>query len=349
MISIPDAIKGVCRDTHVPMIEAVFGSEGVEAVFQIMDTAQQLYRQVELERVTGDVVIYRIVRPGIDHADMPVRAAADFAGLSNATIHTLILEIGVDGRAYDRSRDGIVLEELREFAVVYQYSGGVETFIAGATEKPVRKLDAAARSQFAVPTFPTLREALSNYASESVRESTCKLFAQCWFDENRLFLKASPESIMRDSLTQFLRNRIGGEHDVWPEQIVDESHPVDIRVQTRLANNRLMLIEIKWLGLSAASDGHITARHGEGRAQQGADQLAQYLDDQRHFAPTNVVHGFYVIIDARRKGLQQGVETISQVDGMYFESRDLEFDPDYSKVRKDFDLPYRMFTRPICH
>jgi hypothetical protein len=153
---------------------------------------------------------------------------------------------------------------------------------------------------------------------------------------------------MRNSLTQFLRNRSGGEHDVWPEQVVDESHPVDIRVQPKFGNNRLMLIEIKWLGYSVADDGHITARHKEPRAQEGADQLAQYLDDQRRSAPSHVVQGYYVIIDGRRENLQQGAATVARTDGMHYETRELTFQPAQHVQRRDFDPPYRMFAAPVC-
>ena len=153
---------------------------------------------------------------------------------------------------------------------------------------------------------------------------------------------------MRRSLTQFLRNRLGADHDVWPEQNVDESHPVDIQVKPRFTNNRLMLIEIKWLGFSAAEDGHITARHKNPRAQEGADQLAQYLEDQRRFAPSDVIQGYYVIIDARREDLHEGATTISAANGLFYESQELAFDPAHHVLRHDFDPPYRMFARPIC-
>jgi hypothetical protein len=109
-----------------------------------------------------------------------------------------------------------------------------------------------------------------------------------------------------------------------------------------------MLIEIKWLGWSAAEDGHITAKHADRRAQEGADQLAKYLSDQLQSAPSRVIQGYYVIVDARRAQLQEGATTITLANGMHFENRDLEFQPEHDKVRGDFDPPYRMFARPIC-
>jgi hypothetical protein len=348
-MTMPEIIARFCREMHVPMVDAVFGNAGVEAVFQIMTTVRSLYTHVELERVDGRVIIYRTIQPqGAAPAPPPAGPAADFAALANLPISDLILEVASDGRPYPRTITNLNLEGLAQNAVVYHWRADQEEFLAGAERKAVPRLDSAARSQFAIPTFSNLREALQHYATENVRESTCYIFCQVWSGQKRLFLKAKPEAMMRNSLVQFLRGRMGAEHDVWPEQVVDESHPVDIRVQPRLSNNRLMLIEIKWLGCSVADDGHITARHKTPRAQEGADQLAQYLDDQRRFAPTRVIQGYYVIIDGRRENLNEGMTEICRLDGMHYEDKELEFDPAHHDTRRDFDPPYRMFARPVC-
>ena len=153
---------------------------------------------------------------------------------------------------------------------------------------------------------------------------------------------------MRQSMTQFLRNRLGAHLDVWPEQNVDESHPVDIRIQPRLGSSRLMLIEIKWLGDSSRPDGHVTVSWRGSRAQAGADQLAVYLDSQRQSAPQRVVHGYYVIVDGRRRRLKEGTVEISRADGYHYEHEELPFSPAHHEVREDLDPPYRMFARPLC-
>jgi hypothetical protein len=275
-------------------------------------------------------------------------APADFASLGNLATPDLVFEIASDGNVYLQSLEGREVEDLAKVGVVYHYKAGQEEFLAGSERKDVQRLDSSARSQFSVPTLSSLREALQQYARENVRESTCYLFRTAWHDPNRLFLKARPEAIMRNSLTQFLRNRLGADHDVLPEQNVDESHPVDIRVNPRFSNNRLMLIEIKWLGCSVASDGHITANHGNHRAQEGADQLAGYVVNQLRSAPSHIIQGYYVIIDCRRKNLNQDATEISRQDGMYFEDKELTFEPPHHEIRHDFDRPYRMFARPEC-
>ncbi len=351
MKNIADVISEVCKDTHVPMAQEVFGDEGLDAIFKVMETVQALYKHVEPERVSGHVLVFKVVRRVVSGTAPPLGPVADFAGFANQNIVDLCFEIGSDGRPHTRTFGSTTLEDLAKTAVVYHYQGWQEEFLVGPQRKAVLRLDSSARSQFSVPTFSDLREALQHYACENIRESTCYTFRRVWHDENRLFFTAGPESLMRDSLTQFLNNRLGGEHDIWPEQNVNEKNPVDIRVQPRLRNNRLMLVEIKWLGDSVASDGHVTAQHRDKRAQDGADQLANYLDEQRRSAPGHVIQGFFVIIDARRKNLPDCAltgATITLSDGLHYEAQEIKFNPAYHETRPDFDEPYRMFAKPVC-
>jgi hypothetical protein len=352
-MNIAEIINQVCQETHVPMAQAVFGDAGLNAIFRVMETVQEIYRHIEPERIRGTVVVFQNVRPAGTITTIPPHGpAADFAGLANHEIGDLCFEIAADGRPYPRQLGTMTFEELAQTAVVYRYHGDGEEFLAGAERKAVLRLDPSARSQFSVPTFSNLREALQHYARENVQESTCYIFRRVWRDANRLFFVAGPESLMRDSLTQFLTNRIGGDHDVWPEQNVNEQNPVDIRVQPRFQNNRLMIIEIKWLGDSVdAEDGHITARHRDARAQDGANQLANYLNEQRRSAPARVIQGYYVIIDARRRNLPQNALppiSITREDGFHYENQVIAFSPAHHEIREDFDAPYRMFARPVC-
>jgi hypothetical protein len=352
MKSIAEIIPEVCKEAHVPMIQEVFGSEGLDAVFKVMETVQNLFKQVEPERISGHVIVFKSVRPTVNVSVLrPHRPPADFSAYANQNIVDLCFEIGEDGRPYEYAIGSTTRQELAKKAVVYHYQGWQEEFLAGLMCKSVPRLDPSARSQFSVPTFSDLREALQHYARENVRESTCYIFRKVWHDANQLFFIAGPESLMRDSLKQFLSNRLGGDYDVWPEQNVNEKNPVDIRVQPKLQNNRLMLIEIKWLGNSVAEDGHVTACHRDARAQEGANQLSGYLDEQRRSAPSHVIKGYYVIIDARRSKLPAVAAkgaTITRADGLHYETNDLVFNPAPHLSRSDFDEPYRMFARPIC-
>ena len=354
MKNIAEIIADVCRETHFPMVEKVFGKPGLDAMFQIMKTVKTLYQYIDPERISGEVLVYKVMQPAMNPmATTAASAAVDFASLANQNVDNLWFEIEADGRPHARTYiPGVFAqEELAKTAVVYHYQEWNEEFLAGNHRKKVLRLDTSSRSQFSVPTFSNLREALQHFARESVQESTCYIFRNIWHDPNRLFLVAGPESIMRDSLTQYLRNRLGGEHDIFPEQNVNERNPVDIRVQPKLQNNRLMIIEIKWLGKSVASDGHVTATHRDHRAQVGARQLAGYLDEQRQSAPSHVIQGYYVIIDARRRNLPSTATagaSITRVDGFHYKAQEISFNPAPHTTRPDFDEPHRMFASPIC-
>ena len=346
-VSIQEAIVRLCRDTHVPKVEAVFGTAGVDAIFQIMDTAQKVYAHIEPERIPGTLIIFQRVSDGISNPVAPGQPIV-LATLANSTAAQIVLETSAAGKVWLRTNlDQSDIGTLAQSAVVYRYSNGKEEFLAGTERIDVFQIDPVALSQFSVPTFANLREALQHYNSDSVRESTCLIFRKIWKDTNRLFLNVKPEAIIRNSLTQFLKNRLGADYDVMPEQNVDASHPVDIRISTRLANSRLMLIEIKWLGDSAQKGGKITVRYRGARAQEGANQLANYIDKQKQSTPNRVCHGYYVVIDARRKGLKKGTTKITKSEGLYYEDRKLHFNPAHHTNRDDFDEPYRMFARPI--
>jgi hypothetical protein len=234
---------------------------------------------------------------------------------------------------------------LAKAAVVYEYRNREEYFLAGNERKEMIRFDPTAESQFAVPTFFTLREALNAYAEEHVRLSGCPVLSKTWADSSRLFFKPGPEREMRRSLTHFLKSRLGASYEVRPEQPMGESNPVDIKV-TYSPAKRLMIIEIKWLGDSRNEAGGIGVSYRDARAKQGAKQLADYLDRNAAQAPLHVTQGYYVIIDARRRGLRQDSTTISKEDGLFYADKEVVFDPEYHLLRPDFDVPRRMFAEP---
>ncbi|MFH1130936.1 MAG: hypothetical protein V1754_06345, partial [Pseudomonadota bacterium] len=185
-MNIADIIFEVCMNTHVPMCQEVFGDAGLDAVIKVMETVQALYKHVELERIRGQVIVFKVACPVVQGAPSPVGPAADFAGLATQVVGDLCFEVAADGRPYARILGTTTKEYLAEKAVVYHYQSFNEEFLAGSQRKPVLRLDPSARSQFSVPTFSNLRDALQNYESENVRESTCYIFRQVWHDENRL-------------------------------------------------------------------------------------------------------------------------------------------------------------------
>jgi len=152
---------------------------------------------------------------------------------------------------------------------------------------------------------------------------------------------------MRNSLEQHLRSSLRGDVEIRPEQVVDEGNPVDIKVTWQFSN-RLALIEIKWLGKSKNSEDQITAKYYDKRAREGAEQLADYLERNKPRASVHITRGYLVIIDGRRYRMSDDAEAINQINGFYYENREVEFDPKFHEVRRDFEPPIRMFVEPIC-
>jgi hypothetical protein len=151
---------------------------------------------------------------------------------------------------------------------------------------------------------------------------------------------------MRNSLTQFLKHTLRGNVEVRPEQIVNATRPVDIKV-TWFMSNRLALIEIKWIGASKGKKGKLTKRF-DGRAREGASQLADYLDANGVQAPAHESRGYLVVLDGRRGTLKSSTTHINTANGFKYEGKEISYSPEFHNKRSDFEVPFRMFIEPIC-
>ena len=152
---------------------------------------------------------------------------------------------------------------------------------------------------------------------------------------------------MRRSLAQFLDIVLRGTAEVRPEQVVDETHPVDVKV-TWMFTNRLALVEIKWLGKSMNDEDNITKVFTDVRARTGAKQLAGYLDWNYAETPLHQSRGYLVVIDGRRKGLNRASTSVSLQNGYWYRDKEITYNPKFHLVREDFEEPIRMFAEPIC-
>lgn len=343
-----EALRDVCSEVHAVMAEAEFGKKGVDAIFEIMEILRELYQYVEPMRIKGAIVVFRpIYRNEKLEKQTEFYQCSDFDILSRQAVDGIVLELRDNGLRYIHIKNSLSLTELAKTSVVYKYQDGEEYFYAGSQQKPVIRLDRTALSQFCGHTFFTLNEALHRFADTCVRYTSCRIFEKVWADKNRLFFRSKPESDMRRSLEQFLKASLGAGYEVRPEQVMDESHPVDIKV-TKKISNRLMIIEIKWLGDSLNDKGEISTSWRDGRANDGAKQLADYLEQNKIQAPLDVTQGYYVVIDARRRGLNSKSTMISRDDGLYYVDLEIEFEQEYHKIREDFYPPYRMFAEPKC-
>ncbi len=151
---------------------------------------------------------------------------------------------------------------------------------------------------------------------------------------------------MRRSLTHFLKATLR-DAETRPEQNVDESHPIDIKVTWGLSN-RIALIEIKWLGTPKYPDGHLGKTYTDSRARDGAQQLSDYLDANRASVPTHVSKGYLVVLDARRANLRPETISLSLSQRLHYRDREIKYNPAFHQLRDDFAPPIRMFAEPVC-
>lgn len=154
---------------------------------------------------------------------------------------------------------------------------------------------------------------------------------------------------MRDSLAQAL-DLLLRDVSIKPEHNTDETKPVDIKVNW-FASGATALIEVKWMGKATAKSRNpgpapTYTEYGVSRAQEGADQLADYMDREVRFSGATAPRGYLVVFDARRKGTQGADNPLPAADALAFENDVITFNPDYSRLRTDFAEPVRFFMRP---
>lgn len=237
----------------------------------------------------------------------------------------------------------IDIAKLSASAIVYRFDGS-DHFVTpdGLIDPPDSP---TFESIFAMPTFVDLQTALEHYKVHLALRSRCQILSSCWDDDERLVLCNRPESIMRDSLEIFLVSTLRGHVEVRPEQTVDRSHPVDLKI-TWSFTNRIAYIEVKWLGDSLNPRGTRLLQYRDKRARDGAKQLAEYLDLDKPQSPSRVVMGYLVILDARRRGLHVSNRQITEEQAFYYRNRDINYQVRYEETRSDFAKPVRMFLEP---
>jgi hypothetical protein len=341
-----DAMKAIAVQLYAPRIGQQYGTAGVDALRRLLPAVHEAHRRVAYERLSEGLVVFASLDPGDAPLDPSGSAEVPPMELTPRVQGAATLQVLTDNRL----RLWPILADpvsLAERAVVYHFAGTDHFVLNG-------QLDAVPNptgfpSAFGLPTFVDLDDALAFYSVNFARYSMCEILARCWHDDRRLFLTNKPEAIMRRSLARHLRSTLRGHElvETREEQNVDESHPVDIKVTWSLSN-RLALIEVKWLGDSVNEDGTASqTRYRDARAREGAQQLSDYLDANIARAPQHVTQGYLVVFDARRRGLRQPGEGISESDARYYANREIEYDPDFHQIRVDFSPPSRFYLEPV--
>jgi hypothetical protein len=197
--------------------------------------------------------------------------------------------------------------------------------------------------------YYSLSELLNNYSLSHIYHSSCEHFKPVWADEKRIYFINKPEKTMHKSLEEYLKSTLRGvDVEINSEFNTNAKNPVDLRVHWRTAN-RCALIEIKWLGASLdIKKTKIKTTYSKARAIAGAKQLKEYLELAQSDTPGIIIKGYLVVIDGRRKINRKGIQkTISEKDGLHYESDEITYPDEYDLITK-FEPPLRMFARPIC-
>jgi hypothetical protein len=340
------AMASVFEDAFVPFVIQHHGGKAGPAVRSILTFIKDFYEHVAPEGQDETIIIFQT----LDDTSRPITDS----GVECTSLHELVNKVA-GPCAIQVIPSGVFIiwpqfaadpEHLSQTAVVYSFYQGTERFHAKKETKLIPKVIPGRSSNFAVPTFNSLKEALAAYRDTMVRTSSCEILENAWYEPNRLYFKAAPEATIRRSLTRFLKITFTGGAEVRPEQVVDESHPVDIKV-TWFMTNRLALIEIKWLGKSRNAT-KVSASYTDSRANKGAKQLADYMDANKKQAPVHETRGYLVVVDARRAKLALHLTGISAKEGMKYATSEISYNPKYHEARTDFEHPIRMFVDPIC-
>lgn len=345
-----EKMREIARSLYVTHIQNAFGDSGVSALEGLMQAIISLYKKIDPGTIGKEIFIFFEIASATVHPKKSKchKIYSDVELIPHECLRgEYVFEARLNGEIWLYDMDGINIEDVSQYSVVYRYKDRTEAFIAKGKVIDVLNPISGLVSIFSRPTFNDLRSALESYSIKMAYHSTCHILKGTWWDSKRLFLSNKPESKMRQSLSQYLLNVLS-DAEVRPEQIVDESHPVDIKV-TWVNSLHRALIEIKWLGDSKDDQGNVSTKYRESRAKSGAKQLADYLDLDKQFAPHLNTRGYLVVFDARRAKLNESMSSISSKDGMHFAAKGIAYKPEYHKIRGDFEEPIRVFSAPVCN
>lgn len=320
------------------------GSEPNAELVSLLDRVREVYRHVEPERST------RWIISPVTEIDQAAFAATPTVVGSPVQLATSVGPTCVIGLNGDRftcwNMDPIPPNWQLRPSLYYEINSNGEWLEREGSRYKLPPYGGGVRSLLAVKCFPDVREALAEYSVKKAAKCSCLILQQCFTDDRRVILINKPEKVMRRSLHAHLQSAIRGAVEVLQEQNVDETHPVDIKVVWS-GTNRLVIIEIKWLGVSLDKDGiGLGQPFWAGRANEGAEQLAEYLDANTQSAPTSTILGILAVFDARRQGVTSVTASPTAQQGLHYQHEEIAYDPDFSLRRLDFDPPIRFYIEP---
>lgn len=333
--------------TYILTIHEQLGKDGTDATQRLLRAVTGIHRALSTERLGSGLLVGAslddssnlVARPSAPLAN-PAILAAMHDGSEPLAVQVrgdnqLVYWIG-DYSGFER--DGFVSYEFRGHAS--------EVIITHQSEIIVPPL-AGQPSAFGVAYYRDLEDAFTHYNVHSARFCQCTKLRPVWREPARLVFVPAPEHTMRDSLIYFLKTTLRGYDavDVMPEQNVNATKPVDVKV-TWTGTNRVALIEVKWLGMSAAPGAKTyTAWWPASRALEGAQQLADYLNEYHSESPEMDARGYLAVFDGRRRRVKATSTTLSKADATHFRHEEIEYQEEIL-ARRDFAHPVRFFLEP---
>lgn len=277
------------------------------------DSTRSLFRFVSniFTQIPPELINWKFkVILAIDHYDTKNKVVVHMDNLKDAFISECAIVI--------LSEDTFVIDVFdnlfggqAHLAYIYYSPLNEHLFIGNKAVPLPNYYDSTTSSIFAYPVYKELDQALNTYDKTLATNSVCGILKQAWSDDTKKEFCEKPEHFMRDSLWQYLRAVLRN-HTVKREQIVDDSHPVDVKITWPIMSN-VALIEVKWLGDSG------TTKYRDARANEGAKQLIDYLSASSTEEPDKNFIGYLTVFDGRR-----GRDGINQ-----YQYREIDYKEEY--------------------
>lgn len=345
-----DKLHDLVTQEPLAMAGRQFGDAGSGRMKCILRFLKKLARYATVHE-RSNLIVFALMRPDalVSRRRLTDARQFQFGVTALGSISDLVVEIREDGSPFVWPSIPADINAVVHTGIVYRLEQSVETFSINGASMPVPKVISNAVSQFILNYFTNLKDALIAYRDSMARTSKCHLLREAWADGNRLWFTTEPEYRLRRALHNYLFSYLRHDDiDLREEQNVDDSHPVDIKIVWRM-ENRSAIIEVKWIGKSIdLTTQQFTANHTDVRARKGAKQLAEYLEAHRQQAANEDTRGYLVVFDCRRKGLTNSDTVVRRANGLHYQNREITYDPEFHRLRKDFEEPLRIFLEPVC-
>jgi len=343
----PNKIQLLAEANVEAMVLRAFKRPGMDTLRAMYTSIRELYAHLDAELIATELICIAPLDVSINHFgkvynNLQLLAKDIEFSLRSSSVTIMFSNNG--NASWQAGAIDMVVSSSN--AIIYHYRNEEELIFAKGKYKalinPMRNIV----SMFALPSFKKLENALDSFKRTVVRHSHGFNFENVWAERNKIHFCNKPEAQMRDSLYEFLRTTF---RDATPrkEAVVDSSHPVDIML-TWISTPRVALIEVKWVGDSMTPAGKMTS-YRDARGRAGAKQLEDYLDKNAQQVPLHISKGYLVVVDGRRRGVDEKTTKISYADGMHYAELELVYDSPAATTRIDFAPPIRMFAEPICN